>query len=150
MQTTSSPPRSTMYNFYFSAKDRRNFCSKAPWAWKSSGWWKLVCPVADLNSTAESEYEFGSCYSSLGRFPSTSSVTGILPSPPPPPIPMQSRHPVSPNGGLGELSGMLAAKMSFGNPGAKVPFGNGVDDINRRRNFLVDDAQSRDSGEPQI
>ena len=33
-----------MYNFYFSAKDRLNFCSKAPWAWKSSGWWKLVCP----------------------------------------------------------------------------------------------------------
>jgi hypothetical protein len=60
---------------------------------------------------------------------------------------MQSRQPVSPNGGLGELSGMLAAKMSFGNPGAKMSFGNGVDEVTRRRNFLVDDAQSRDSGE---
>ena len=103
-----------------------------------------------MNTSPESEYEFGSCYSSLGRFPSTSSVTGILPSQLPPPQlnTMQSRQPVSPNGGLGELSGMLAAKMSFGHPGTKTTFGNGsVDEMARRRNFLLDDAQSRDSGE---
>jgi len=61
---------------------------------------------------------------------------------------MQSRQPVSPNGGLGELSGMLAAKMSFGNAGAKTVFGNGgVDEMARRRTFLLDDVQSRDSGQ---
>ena len=107
-----------------------------------------------MKSPVESDYEFGSCYSSLGRVPnSPSSVSGLLPSPPPPPP--AKRHPLSPNGGLGELSGMLADKMSFGNGVDKMSFangvdkmsfGNGVDALTRRRNVVVDDAQSRDSG----
>jgi hypothetical protein len=90
-----------------------------------------------MSSPVESDYEFGSCYSSLARVPnSPSSMSGLLPSPQPPPP--AKRHPLSPNGGLGELSGMLADKMSFGN--------GGVDVMSRRRNVVVDDAQSRDSG----
>ncbi len=95
--------------------------------------------VSGMTSPQESDYEFGSCYSSLGRFPATStssSVCGLLPSPPPLPPP-QKRHPLSPTGGLSDLSGMLAEKMSFG---------NGVDVLSRRRNVNGDDAQSRDSG----
>ena len=50
----------------------------------------------------------------------------------------QKLQSVSPTGGLSDLSGMLAEKMSFGRHN---------DVLSRRRNVIGDDAQSRDSGE---
>lgn len=115
-----APQQDEFLNYY---RQYRN-PSTMPY-YESPPWSRYQLNREVINSSAESDYDFGSCYSNLPthRGPSCGLFSPSTQFPP-----SQRSQPVSPS----DLSGMLAEKMSF----ASRP----------RMGIIGDDQQSRDSG----